>query len=400
MGSEFTELLESFTAEQASIQNLFNQERDGIGIRALVRSRGPKYVEQLSEAAKFIGSVFDGRRPMWHLREALTTSDFPLLFGDTIDRMLLAKYKAVTPDWQQYMRVTRTIRDFRAVKRFRCTSGAGMTDEVGIEGHYEADSVSEQSYQFTVGKYGRVRNIAWEALVNDDLDALQSTPDDLARQAINRDAHFATGLFVVNTTLYAVDHTAENGSTYSNKGTATFSAPALAAAISDMGDFPGDDEAGTPIMNDPLYIVVGTREMEMKVNQVLSSLVVTYTGAAEAGNLPMTSIIPAELRNKMKCVYNPFIRMRDPDTYKTSWYLFADPGDGWAVEIGYLNGHDSPELYMKLANQIRLGGGAAIEGDFDTDARSYKMLHVIGGNHTNAVGGWRFTWMSDGTEEG
>jgi hypothetical protein len=52
---------------------------------------------------------------------------------------------------------------------------------------------------------------------------------------------------------------------------------------------------------------------------------------------------------------------------------------------------------MKAANQIRLGAGAAVEGDFDTDARSYKILHVIGGSHTNAVGGWRFTAGSDGS---
>lgn len=398
MANELTELLESFSAEQASIHNLFNRERDGIGIRTLARQRTPemqaRYNAKLAEAATFIKDVFVGRRPMWQLKEALSTSDFPLLFGDTIDRLLLAKYKAITPDWQDYVRVTRTIKDFRAVKRFRASIGAGMTDEVGIGGHYEADAPTEASYQFSVNKYGRRRDILWEALVNDDLDALQSVPDDLAKQATNREAHFATTQFAGNTTLFG-NHVVA-GATYANFFTLPFSANALAAVLSAMGEFPGDDEDGTPIMNDGVYIVVGTKEMQMKVEQVLASLVV-YQNTTDGTNLPAQTLIPAELRSRLKVRYNPFLRMVTPTTYQDSWYVFAEPADGWAVEIGYLAGHDAPELYMKLANQVRVGGGAAVEGDFETDASSWKIMHVIGGSHTNAVGGWRFGAWSNGS---
>jgi hypothetical protein len=395
MGNEFTELIESFTAAEASIQNLFNRDQDGVGIRTIVSRGGPKYTARLTEAAQFIGAVFDGKRPMWQLREALSTDDFPLLFGDTIDRMLLAKYRAVTPDWQSYVKVSRTIRDFRAVKRFRCSIGRGMTDEVPAGGDYQADAQTETSYQFAVKKFGRRRDILWETLQNDDLGALQDTPDDLAKQAINREAQYVTSLFAANTTLFG-NHTV-NGVVYANKSTAPFSATNLATALGVIGTFPGDDDDGTPIMNDPVYIVVGTKKKVLEVEQVLNSLVVYYSGGSEQDNLPSANIISRELASRLKVVYNPYLRMVDPTNYANSWYLFADPGDGWAVEVGYLSGHDAPELYMKAANQIRLGGGAAIEGDFDTDARSYKVLHVIGGSHTNAVGGWRFGYWSDGS---
>lgn len=395
MPNEFTDLIESFTAAEASIGNLFNRDKDGVGVRTLVARGGPKYQSRLAEAAKFIGDVFDGRRAMWQLKEALSTDDFPLLFGDTIDRMLLAKYKAITPEWNRFVKVTRTIKDFRDVKRFRASIGRGMTDGVPAGGDYAADAVDESSYSFAVAKYGRRRDILWEALVNDDLDALQSTPDDLAKQAANREAYFATSRYAGNTTLFG-NHTV-NGVVISNKFTLPLNAENLAAVVSAMGDFPSDDADGTPIVNDPIYLVVGTRKKQMEAEQILNSLVVLQGADVTGKNLSTAALIPAQLRSRMQVIYDPFMRLLDPTTYQDSWYLFCDPADGWAVEIGYLLGHDTPELYMKAANQIRLGGGAAIEGDFDTDARSYKIVHVIGGSHTNAVGGWRFGAWSDGS---
>lgn len=395
MPNEFTDLIGSFTAAEASIGKLFNREQDGVGIRSLAARGGPKYQQRLAEAAKFIGTVFDGHRPMWQLKEALSTDDFPLLFGDTLDRMLLAKFKAITPTWQQYMKVTTTIRDFRGVERFRASIGAGMTEFVGQGGDYRSDTQTESHYSFKVAKYGRRRDILWEVLQNDDLGALQDTPGDLARQAANREAYFASSLYVGNTTLFG-NHTAADGKVYVNKLTAELNAENLAAAIGTMGEFPGDDTDGMPIINDPLYLVVGTRAMQFKAEQILNSLVVTTTKEGLT-NQPTVNLLPVEIRNRMKVVVDPYMRMSDPTNYQTSWYLFADPADGWAIEVGYLVGHESPELYMKAANQIRLGGGVAIEGDFDTDARSYKILHVVGGSHSNAVGGWRFAVWSDGT---
>ena len=332
MPNEFTELIGSFTAAEASIQKLINREKDGVGIRSLVARGGPKYQERLAEAAKFIGTVFDGRRPMWQLREALSTDDFPLLFGDTIDRMLLAKFKTITPEWQKYMKVSNTIRDFRDVKRFRASIGAGMTDFVGQGGDYRSDAPSESHYAFHVEKYGRRRDILWEVLQNDDLGALQDVPGDLAKQAANREAYFASSQYVANTTLFG-NHTV-NGTVYSNHLTTELNGESLAAAIGTMGGFPWDAADGTPIINDPMYLVVGTREMQFKAEQILNSVLVAYTGQTDKGNLPTSTILPVEIRNRMQIVLDPFMRMSDPTNYKTSWYLFCDPADGWAVEIG------------------------------------------------------------------
>lgn len=352
------------------------------------------------QAHRFVRACLEGEAgALTVLHEAISPSDFPLILGDTIDRMLLAKYKAVTPEWQDYVKVT-TATDFRSVERYKCTRGRGVLPVVGVGVSYAADKPGEAQYTFSVQKRGGVRDIYWETLVNDDLGALQDTPGDFAYQAQQTEAYLVTSLFAANTTLYATNHTAENGSTYSNKGTAKLTANNLAAAISAMGNYPGDDVDGLPVMNDPVYLVVGTREMQFKAEQILSSLIVTYTDpvAGDGTNLPTANIIPASIRNRMVVRYNPFLRLFDTN-YQTSWYLFASPDDGWAVEFARLAGYETPQLFMLASAQVGLAGGLAnpMEGSFDNDAVSYKVRCVMGGSHTNAVGGWRFTYHSDGT---
>ncbi len=80
---------------------------------------------------------------------------------------------------------------------------------------------------------------------------------------------------------------------------------------------------------------------------------------------------------------------------QTGWYLFANPANGRpALQQSFLRGHESPEMFMKLPNNVaigegRMGPGAGVmpgstsanpmEGDFETDAICYKIRHVLGG---------------------
>lgn len=426
--SDFLQVIESYSGP-VSTQQIFAGEGANVARGRAHRMQNRAYVTVLTRFEEAYGNMLAGHRAshrfvkdLLHgepaaygalasgiqvaeshpgrptaVREAISTSDFPLLFGDTIDRVLLAKYKAHMPTWRDYVKIGK-VSDFRTVKRFKCSPGRGLLPEVGQGESYQSDKPGELSYSFSVTKYGGVRNIFWEALINDDLQALQDAPNDFAYQAQQTEWYQSTALWAANSTLYATTHSV-NSTNYSNKGTAQFDADALAAAISTMGEYPGDDADATPIMNDPVYIVVATKAMQLKVEQVLNSLVVAYTGDSDRDNLPTANIISQELRSRMQVRYNPFIRMLDPTNYATSWYLFASPVDGWAAEVAFLSGYETPQLFMRASSQVMLGGGLAspMEGGFDNDSVDYKVRHVMGGSHTNAVGGWRFTYWSDGT---
>jgi Mrp family chromosome partitioning ATPase len=51
-----------------------------------------------------------------------------------------------------------------------------------------------------------------------------------------------------------------------------------------------------------------------------------------------------------------------------------------SLELGFLNGFDTPQLYQKLPNTMRVGGGVdPLLGDFYTMDQEFKGLLVMGG---------------------
>jgi len=347
-------------------------------------------------AYEFLGS---GLR----LRAALSPADFPLLFGDTIDRVLLAKYRALESEWRAYIAV-KSVMDLRDVKRFKVGRGGGILGTLLPGQAYQSDKPSELSYSYAVQKRGSVRNIYWEAMINDDLGALSETPDDFAYRARQTEAYVATGLFCatggVNTNLYKNNHSFTNEAgvttTYSNLFGHALTAQALAYVIGQMGNYPDDSGGGLPFSNDPIHLVVATREMQFKAEQIVNSPTVMAVGASDEKNIPTIAILPDQVRSRMRVHYNPMIRMYDTANYQTRWFLFCDLADGHAAEVGFLQGYEDPQLFMRASSQLALSGGLAspLAGDFDTDSVDYKIRMVMGGVDTHAVGGWRFTATS------
>jgi hypothetical protein len=397
--SDFLNLIESMDASRASIQNLFGNEGPSVqnSVSSARQRLGPKYEERLTEAVGFIKQVFTGRRPIWQLKEALSTSDFPLLFGDTIDRMMIAQFRMYEPTYPRFMRMTR-VRDFRSVKRFRVGDGDQSLQRVPQGGSYPQGELDEASFSFSVNKYGRRMDILWEALVNDDLDALRDIPQRFARAARRSRMRFATSQYVGNNTLYSATHSV-NGANYSNTSTLPLNVTNLKAAWNTMltySDEANSDGVVEPIENRPVFLVVDP-VLELNAAEILNTLIVQWTDGTSSGPTPQAT--NNQMAGRLEIVPDPYIRILDPTNGATSWYLFASPDDLPAVEIAELIGHEEPQMFMKSPNAIRLGGGDAdpMQGDFDTDSVGYKVRDVIGGSHMNAVGGWRGTYRSVGT---
>src|SRR6185369_2469469 len=83
-------------------------------------------------------------------------------------------------------------------------------------------------------------------------------------------------------------------------------------------------------------------------------------------------------------IMNPFIRLvcTTATTQDTMWGITLDPGaqNRPAMEFGFLRGFEVPQLYQKVPNTMRAGGGVAPElGDFYTMAQEMKVLSVYGG---------------------
>ena len=390
-GGHAMELLGTYRGEQISSDVIFANE--GLSFRNR-RQMSPQYARKLAQAATFLKEVYAGKHSMARLQEAMLSSEFSALLGDTLDRILLAKYAEYQPTYRQFMR-TRTVRDFRAVGSVRRHGGRGL--EAVSEGEtYPQAVLQESNYSFSVGKYGQTYELTWEMFINDDLDAFRSLPDDMADDAIQEEMRFASSLYVANTTLYADDH----DTVYDNSGVDVLSIAALKAAFNAMLAFPGDtkkDGEVKPLNNMAVYLVVAP-VLWLDALDILGDMQVQWSGGdAAASTVAVAYPTRNSLVGKLTVIQDPYITIIDTTNGATSWYLFSEPSRIHAVEVGFLRGFEQPQVFMRSPNARRLGGGSnEMDGDFDNDGLGYKIRHVFGGSHANATGGWRGTYMSTG----
>ncbi len=78
---------------------------DWKGYKSLSEVKRPEgYEQRLKETIDLLTNAagMPTHRHQYLLREALTTSDFPYLYRDVLDRQVLAAYKAVEPIWKLF----------------------------------------------------------------------------------------------------------------------------------------------------------------------------------------------------------------------------------------------------------------------------------------------------------
>ena len=373
---------------------------DWKGYVALSEVNRPEgYEQRLKETIDLLSNA-RGLAPHKHefmLREALTTSDFPYLFGDVLDRQVLASYKAVDPVWKAFVKMS-TNRDFKTAYRFAITGGDQYLAEVAQKGEYLASERTEAKYELAVKKYGRQFDISWEALINDDLGALKDTPERFARAAVRTEHRLTTGQYV-HDSGGAATHAA-SGQLYStaagevNETAALLTIANLETALEAMAAFV--DANGEPIKNRAKFLVVPP-SLEMTARQILTSATKQWVELGGAGGplpYPTTNVVA---QMGLTLIVDPYLPVLDPVAANglTAWYLFADPRDIAAIEVAHLRGHERPEICMKASDKVNLGGGliGPLEGDFATDNVLYRVRLCFGATTLD----WRATYMGGHT---
>src|SRR5690554_1407633 len=111
----FVEMLDGRDASPAALAE-HQGERFGSNLSARLRTRrdrDPQYMRTLALFAQTLAEARRGQRTAIRMiEEAMGTSDFPLLFGDILDRQMLANYREWPRVYNAFMRVA-TVPDFR-----------------------------------------------------------------------------------------------------------------------------------------------------------------------------------------------------------------------------------------------------------------------------------------------
>ena len=380
-GKTFNDFVESVRVEDASYANLFD---GGTNISQRLRQRfeaDTEYRQHLAETMQFIREYRAGHVAPARFREAMTTSDFPILLGGVIDRTLLGGYREYPASFEMWCKINRNITDFRTISRGFLNLADGALDTVAQQEEYRAAGAAEGQYTYAVQKYGRKFKFSWESFVNDNLGAFSEVPMALGRAARRTTARFATSLICGAAGPNPVFFSAANGNMM-NGGNSALSQASLAAAANLLAQ--QMDNGGEPIFNDPAVLVVPP-SLKLTAMQIVNALQIraqTAGGADVGGTVQLDTV---NLFQNLKIAVEPYIsRIITAGTVgRTSWFLAADPAQSErpAVEIGFLQGHEEPQIAMKSPNAVMVGGGDvnAFAGDFDTDSIEFRVRHIVGG---------------------
>lgn len=378
---EFFDLLETIRAEESTRERIYANE--GASVR-VGRRNSPEYKHRLAEAVNIVEGAFKSKRGTLNFQEALTTSDFPNLFGDIIDRQLLANYLETPQVYRAFCRIA-TVADFRTVKRFVVNGSEAVLVKVAEQGEYPESKVVDAKYSYSVVKYGRKIPFSWEAITNDDLDALKDIPARFGKAARRTESKFATTLYCGTTGPDSTLYSNTNKNIVNTTNGAASNNPVL--SITALQDAMKVIAAQLDADSEPIYIdavtLVVPPALEITALNILNTTQILIDPNASAGTAQQKLFTENWMRNRVKLAVDPYIPIvASSSNGSTSWFLFADPGVGRpALEVGFLRGHETPEVFMKVGNAMRVGGGGAdpLMGDFDTDSLQYKVRHVLGG---------------------
>ncbi len=343
----------------------------------LVRPSGPNWDSRVAECASLFSDVYRGRRPDWHLREAMTTSDFPLLFGDLLYRQLLGNYMpypVTYPKWTRIMEV----KDFRLLHLYTIDGGQGLLDQVKERAPYPETKFVEGQYTLQVKKYGRRYGISFEMVVNDDLNAFQERPMMMATGARRSEEYLATTMICDVNGPDATFFSSGNKNIVTANPTLTVQGLQTAFKVLAAQK----DKDGQPIVIDAVNLVVGPN-LEVTAQNILHALQLRINADSGGGTADQFLYAENWMRAKVTLSVNPYIPYVASSCATDPWFLIANPNDMSqrpAIAFGFLRGRRQPQLFIKDPDSRMLGGGNSdpMDGDFDSDSIDYKLRHIFG----------------------
>lgn len=315
------------------------------------------------------------------IEEAITTSDFPYLFSHIIDRQVLARYQAVVADWQSYC-FQATVPDFNTVRRHKIYGQDNILPLVPEKGEYLVSKTGEARYYYNVAKYGRQFDISWEAIINDSLGAMGDIAERFATAVIRSEARFVASLYASaagpNAALFGAPIVDVDGQAITNLGVLPLTIANLEATLALMAR--QTDPNGEPIGVRGVHLVVPP-DLEFTARQILTSALKMWTESAGGAPTPYptTNVIP---QLGIQLHVDPYLPVVDATaTDDTTWYVFADPSQGKAMEFARLRGYETPEICMKASDKVAVTGApiSPFAGDFATDNIFYRVRHILGG---------------------
>jgi hypothetical protein len=307
--------------------------------------RGMRMVEIAKELLGERGISTRGKTPneIWTMSRAHSTSDFPLLFEDALNKMLRTDYTFAPEKWQDIARQT-SVSDFRAKNFYQVESVNGM-HETPEGGEIKYTTLLEAKQTIKVKKYAQGIKFTREAFINDDLNALMIIPNRFVKDWDELRGDLVWGMIIENVKM---DDGQQLFSTlHDNLLTGVGSSFSEAGLELALKTFRNQKALGGErrIRVTPRTLLIPV-ELEVKVKKMLT----TITPAT----VPDVNVF----NGMFDYIVEP--RLTDPD----AWYMMADPNQIDCLFFAYLDGNDG----------LRVNS----EDDFNTDTMKYAVRSEFG----------------------
>jgi HK97 family phage prohead protease len=293
------------------------------------------------------------------LRRAFhTTSDFPFIFENALQRSLAMRYQSQKPTYRDIAR-RRTYMDFRDHTTVRPGDFPTLQPVSPEAGELKNGTFSESKEKTAVTAYGITVHLSRAMLVNDTLDAIGDVLSDqgMAVARFEDATFYAMALGGSNgdgPTLLETSRQMFNTTDATKAGTAAaITVDTLKLGRAAIRKRKSKD--GADLELNPLILLVGP-DKQTEAEQIVAPI-----QALEAGKV------------------NPFAGMlRVVTTAKitgNAWYLFCGPDVAPNFEYGFLQGYEAPRF--------------RVENMFGRQGTSLSLEHDFGCGGIDFRGGWK-----------
>ena len=348
------------------------------------------------------------KRGNFALREVMSVTDYQALFVDVIDRIYYGYYNAYPVGLMPAVR-QHTLNDFRLVSRylldglvtpFTEMDAAAPTPEQSLSGPVPQDgatfpTTNTAPIQYQPSLYQARASVNWRAMVNDDLGIFRDIANRLAIVANRGISQFLTQFFFgatgPNLTLFPANNSYTNLITTAN-GAASNNPPLSQQGLQDLWKVAAamKDSSGYPILPIGKPFLIYGPAYEATVKNLMSSsrsMIQVEGGTGNAQGFPTQFVEAANWSaQNMTPIMEPFIPIvvnnASGNIKNTAWAVVFDPAaqNRPAVEFGRLRGFETPQLFRRMPNTMRVGGGVdETMGNFDTMDNDTKIVSVFGG---------------------
>jgi len=386
------------------VAGVVSGEVDPYWLRVAMAPPSDGHIAMLSEAG--FPRLYPQGANLQGLRETMSRTDYQALFADVLDILFYGQFQAFEIFNESLCKVV-DLADTRFVKRYMLDGLVEPAEFMDL-----AAPAPQQSYSGPVPQDGSTypttntaaveyqprlcqskASINWSALLNDNLGIFQEVPRDLMTTIKRRIAIFIHSLYVgdgvLNATLFQ--------SGYRNQILVANGASANNPGLSAQGIMDGTkilagqrDATGQPIMfGGRVKITYGSANIATARNlqNAIRNQISVEGGSANAQGFPSQFLeTNAWFNQNVDWIHDPYWDTGSAaagfSSLPNGWTMSLDPGTVArpGLELGYLRGFRGPQLFQKVPNTMRPGGGVEpMMGDFTSMNQEMKAMSVLGG---------------------